>query len=115
MSHKNSKETVPPDELSSHGTVACEGRPQAAEAQPGGQHLRALEEAIMRAQEELARVQHAYACVRVAAGGELPGLEQRINALLQEGLELVRKYPGRSLLAAGLCGFVVGKLLHRAS
>ncbi len=115
MTHNMPKEQSLPDDSGAHGIAASERDPQAAEAQPDRLQLRALEEALVRAREELARVQQAYARAREGAGGELPELEQRMHAWLQEGLELVRKYPGRSLLAAGLCGFVLGKLLHRAS
>jgi hypothetical protein len=74
-----------------------------------------LEEAIRRAREELARLQAAYEQARGAAAAELPELERRMHDWLQHGLELVRKYPGRGLLAAALCGFILGKLFHRSS
>lgn len=105
-----------PDDHATRQATASESRPQGVEREPNEPlQLATLEEAIERARDELARLQAAYARARGVARGELPELEQRMNAWLREGLELVRKYPGRSLLAAALCGFFVGKLLQRAS
>jgi hypothetical protein len=100
---------APPAQAGETGAVG----PSPADTQAGRDSLRDLEEAMQRAREELARLQAAYAHARGAAASEIPHLEQRLDVWLKEGLELVRKYPGRALLAAAACGFILGRILHR--
>lgn len=105
-------EGVPDAPRAQQGETGAVG-PSPADTQAGRHSLRDLEEAVRRAREELARLQAAYAHAAGTAASELPQLEQRPDAWLKDGLELVRKYPGRALLVAAACGFVLGKILHR--
>jgi len=74
----------------------------------------AAEEAVRRAEAELAKAQEAYARVRRRAAEQLKQIrEKRLGDLVDDGLKLVQKHPGPSVALAALVGFWLGRLFRR--
>ena len=74
----------------------------------------AAEEAVRRAEAELSKAKAAYARVRRQATEQLKRVrEKRVGDLVDDGLKLVKKHPGPSVLLAAVVGFWLGRLFRR--
>jgi len=74
----------------------------------------AAEEAVRRAEAELAKAQATYARLRRQATEQLKRVrEKRVGDLVDDTLKLVKKHPGPSVLLAAVVGFWLGRLFRR--
>ena len=88
-------------------------RASEAEDQPSPEVV-AAEEAIQRAEAELAEARELYQRVRRKATERLSDIrEKRVGDLIDDALKLVRKHPGPSVVIAALLGFWLGGLFRR--
>lgn len=87
------------------------GGPSAADDLP---EVRAAEEAVRRAQEELGRAQDLYRDIRQQATEQIRQVrEQTIGDLIDGTLRQVRKHPGPGVILAAVIGFFLGRLFRR--
>jgi ElaB/YqjD/DUF883 family membrane-anchored ribosome-binding protein len=76
--------------------------------------IKAAEEAIRRAREELEHAQQHYHELRGRAGEKIKHIrEQKVSDAVECTLELVRKHPGPGVLCAAFLGFFLGRLFRR--
>jgi ElaB/YqjD/DUF883 family membrane-anchored ribosome-binding protein len=76
--------------------------------------VRAAQEAVQRAREELDKSMAKYQNVRDEAADKIKGLgETGLGDLVDESLAYVRRHPGRGVVAAVVAGFFLGKLFRR--
>ena len=81
------------------------------DAQP---HVKAAEETVRLAREELRKAEQCYQDVREKAVQQVEQLRQtNLGDLLDGTVKLARKYPGASLVAATVAGFFLGRLFRR--
>ena len=98
----------------------AEPSPSAAEtgkAEPGADEMpevRAAEEAVRRAKEELKRAQGLYVDVRRQATEQIRQVRGKtVGQLIEEVLKLVKKHPGPGVVIAALLGMFLGRLFRR--
>jgi ElaB/YqjD/DUF883 family membrane-anchored ribosome-binding protein len=109
MAKKKGTEDSPPPE---------EGGATAADDPNGGYdntpEMAAAEEAVRRAEAELAKAKETYARVRRRATEQLKrARDKRLGDLVDDVLKTVKRHPGPSVLVAALVGFWLGRLFRR--
>jgi len=102
------KKTPPPGD---GGHESMDGPNDGADRSP---EVAAAEEAVRRAEAELAKAQATYARLRRQATEQLKRVrEKRVGDLVDDTLKLVKKHPGPSVLLAAVVGFWLGRLFRR--
>jgi hypothetical protein len=89
---------------------------EAAAPQLGGEEspLGGVAEAIHRAEEELEKARCLYSRLRDETAARIETVrQQRVGEVCDTACDLVRKFPGPSLIAAGVLGFFLGRLFRR--
>lgn len=88
--------------------------PSGEESSGRSSRAEAAFEAVRRAEAELERARALYERVRREATEQLDKVRaKRLGDVLDDVATLVRKFPGASLVVAGLVGFYLGRLLRR--
>ena len=86
-------------------------------AEPGPDEtpeVRAAEEAVSRAKEELKRAQELYVDIRRQATDQIRQVRGKtLGELIDNVLKLVKKHPGPGVVIAGLLGIFLGRLFRR--
>lgn len=96
------------------GDEAPGAPPPNDEASTRSSRAEAAFEAVRRAEGELERARALYEHVRREAAEQLDKVRaKRIGDVLDDVTTLVRKFPGTSLVVAGLVGYYLGRLLRR--
>lgn len=82
---------------------------------PGDQpEVRAAEEALRRAREELHHAQQRYEEIRQKAAERIEQVrEMKLGDMVDQALELVRQHPGPSLLGAFLLGIFLDRYFRK--
>ena len=76
--------------------------------------IRSAADAFKAAQEELKKAQANYHQLREQASQKVEEIrDTTVGDMVDGALEVVRKYPGSTLLAAFACGFMVDRWLRR--
>ena len=87
---------------------------QRKSAAEDSKEVSAAAEALKAAQEELKRAQENYHRLREQAAEKVDEIrDTTVGEVVDGALEVVRKYPGSSLLAAFAAGFVVDRWLRK--
>lgn len=100
--------TGPPPGDEAHGVTSGE---EAADRSPRAE---TAFEAVRRAEAELERARALCERLRREAAEQIDKVRaKRVGDLLDDAATLVRKFPGASMVVAGLVGFYLGRLLRR--
>jgi len=76
--------------------------------------VRAAEEAVRRAKEELKKAQGLYVDVRRQATDQIRQVRAKtVGELIDNVLKLVKKHPGPGVVIAALLGMFLGRLFRR--
>ncbi len=85
-----------------------------SETQADRVDVSAAEEALRMARDQLRKAEQAYEDVRAKAAEKIEEVKEKsVGEVIDDGRELVRKYPGISVAAAALAGFFLGRLFSR--
>ena len=76
--------------------------------------IQSATDALAAAREELRKAEARYHDLRERASEKMEEIrETTVGDMVDGALEVVRKYPGQSLLAAFACGFMVDRWLRK--
>ena len=85
-----------------------------SEPQDESPEIRSAADALKKAQEELKKAQANYHHLREQAAEKIDEIrDTTVGDMVDGALEVVRKYPGSSLLAAFACGFMIDRWLRK--
>ena len=95
-------------------TTTQQAKPQSDDQDAGSFDIDSAADALAAAREELRKAEARYHQLRERASEKVEEIrETTVGEMVDGALEVVRKYPGQSLLAAFACGFMFDRWLRR--